>query len=108
MIAVMGLAMLLLWRGRLDGNRPMLWVLMLAFPFPYIRHHRGWAVAEFGRQPWLIYGVFRTVQGRSPTVHAGQTAFTTLGFAGIFVVLSILFLYLIGREIAHGPTSHQA
>ena len=108
MIALMGLAVLLLWKGRLDGNRPVLWALMLAFPFPYIATTAGWAVAEFGRQPWLIYGVFRTAQGGSPTVHAGHTAFTTLGFAGIFVVLSILFLYLIGREIAHGPASHKA
>jgi cytochrome d ubiquinol oxidase subunit I len=107
MIAVMGLATLLLWRGRLNESRPMLWVLMLAFPFPYIATTAGWAVAEFGRQPWLVYGLFRTTQGGSPTVHAGQTAFTTLGFAGIFVVLSILFLYLIGREIAHGPAGQQ-
>jgi len=108
MIAIMGLAALLLWRGRLEGTRPMLWVLMLAFPFPYIATTAGWAVAEFGRQPWLIYGLLRTAQGASPTVHAGQTAFTTLGFAGIFVVLGLLFLYLIGREIAHGPAGHQA
>ena len=108
MIAVMALAALLLWRGKLDANRPMLWVLMLAFPFPYIATTAGWAVAEFGRQPWLIYGLLRTAQGGSPTVHAGQTAFTTLGFAGIFVVLGLLFFYLIGREIAHGPASHQA
>ena len=108
MIAVMGLAVLLLWRGRLEGNRPMLWVLMLAFPFPYIATTAGWAVAEFGRQPWLVYGLFRTAQGGSPTVHAGQTAFTTLGFAGIFVVLGLLFLYLVGREIAHGPATHKA
>jgi cytochrome d ubiquinol oxidase subunit I len=108
MILVMGLAALLQWRNRLEGNRAMLWMLMLAFPFPYIATTAGWAVAEFGRQPWLIYGLLRTVHGGSPTVHAGQTAFTTLGFAGIFVVLSILFLYLIGREIAHGPVSHKA
>jgi cytochrome d ubiquinol oxidase subunit I len=103
MIAVMGLAALLLWRGRLEESRPMLWVLMLAFPFPYIATTAGWAVAEFGRQPWLVYGLFRTAQGASPQVHAGYTAFTLLGFAGIFTVLSCLFLYLIGREIAHGP-----
>ena len=108
MIAVMALAVLLLWRDRLDANRPMLWVLMLAFPFPYIATTAGWAVAEFGRQPWLIYGLLRTSQGGSPTVHAGQTAFTTLGFAGIFVVLGLLFFYLIGREIAHGPLSQHA
>jgi len=108
MIAVMALAALLLWKGRLDTNRPMLWAVMLAFPFPYIATTAGWAVTEFGRQPWLIYGLFRTAQGGSPLVHAGHTAFTTLGFAGIYVVLSALFLYLVGREIAHGPVSHQA
>jgi cytochrome d ubiquinol oxidase subunit I len=108
MIAVMGLAALLLWKGRLDGNRPMLWALLLAFPFPYIATTAGWAVAEFGRQPWLIYGVLRTAQGASPTVNAGNTVFTTLGFAGIFVVLSVLWLFLVGREIAHGPAPHKA
>ncbi len=105
-IAIMGLAALLLWRGRLQRTRPLLWVLMLAFPFPYIATAAGWAVAEFGRQPWLIYGLMRTLQGGSPTVNAGHTAFTTLGFAGIFVALSVLWLFLIGREIAHGPVAH--
>jgi cytochrome d ubiquinol oxidase subunit I len=106
LILVMGLAAFLNWRGKLYQSRGMLWVLMLAFPFPYIATTAGWAVAEFGRQPWLIYGLFRTTQGGSPTVHPGQTVFTTLGFAGIFVVLVILFLFLLGREISHGPQFH--
>ncbi len=106
MILVMGLAALLLWRKKLESSRAMLWVLMLAFPFPYIATTAGWVVTEFGRQPWLLYGLLRTTQGGSPTVNAGQTAFTTLGFSGIFVVLGILFLFLVGRELAHGPESH--
>jgi hypothetical protein len=36
----------------------------------------------------------------SPKVHAGETVFTSLGFAGIYLVLSLLFLFLMGREIA--------
>ena len=31
--------------------------------------------------------------------------FTLIGFAGLYFVLGVLFLYLIGREIAHGPGS---
>src|SRR2546427_6133412 len=42
-----------------------LWALMLALPFPYIATTAGWMTAELGRQPWLIYGVMRTSQGRS-------------------------------------------
>lgn len=44
-IAVMGIAALLLRRGRLESFRPMLWVLMLAFPFPYIATTAGWMSA---------------------------------------------------------------
>src|SRR5262245_30648689 len=36
LILVMGIAALLEARGRLVHSRPMLWTLMLAFPFPYI------------------------------------------------------------------------
>ena len=78
---------------------------MLAFPFPYIATTAGWMTAELGRQPWLVYGLVTTNSGDSHLVHAGQTVFTSLGFAGIFVVLGFLFLYLIMREIAHGPVS---
>jgi cytochrome d ubiquinol oxidase subunit I len=103
LIAVMGLSLLLLWRGMLDTFRPMLWVLMLAFPFPYIATTAGWLTAELGRQPWLVYGLQRTAEGTSPYVSGGNVVFTTLGFMGFYFVLGVLFLYLIMREVAHGP-----
>jgi len=105
-IAIMGLAAFLLWRKRLAKARWMLWILMLAFPFPYIANTAGWMTAELGRQPWLVFGLMRTRDGASHLVHGGQTVFTLLGFAGLYVVLGFLFLYLIMREIAHGPIPH--
>lgn len=105
-IAVMGVAALLAWRGRLERTRPMLWVLMLAFPFPYIATTAGWMTAELGRQPWMVYGLFRTVHGVSPSVHAGTALFTLIGFCGLYFVLGLLFVFLVAREIAHGPGGH--
>jgi cytochrome d ubiquinol oxidase subunit I len=90
-------------RGRLESSRGLLWVLMLAFPFPYIANTLGWMTAELGRQPWLVYGLFRTSQGHSQVVSAGATVFTLIGFVGLYLVLSVLFLFLVGREISHGP-----
>ena len=103
-IALMGLSTLMLWRGKLFIARPLLWVLMLAFPFPYIATTTGWMTTELGRQPWLIYGLMRTAEGSSATVHGGSVVFTLIGFAGLYFVLGLLFFFLIGREIAHGPT----
>ena len=102
-VAVAGIAALLLWRGRLERARPMLWVLALAFPFPFIANTAGWLTAELGRQPWLIYGLMRTADGGSPTVHPGATLFTTIGFAGLYFMLGVLFLGLVAREVQHGP-----
>ncbi len=103
LIGVMALANLLSWRGTLERSGPMLWILMLSFPFPYIAVLAGWMTAELGRQPWLVYGLLRTAQGTSPMVSAGTTLFTLIGFSGIYTVLSLLFFFLVLREIAHGP-----
>ena len=45
----------------------------------------------------------RTADGFSKMVSAGNGWFTLLGFVGMYTVLAILFLFLIRREIEHGP-----
>jgi cytochrome bd ubiquinol oxidase subunit I len=102
-LAVMALAAVLLARGRLYGNRAVLWVLLLMAPFPYIATTAGWITAEVGRQPWLIYGVMRTAAGASPRVSAGNGLFTLIGFMGLYLILGMLFLFLVQREIERGP-----
>jgi cytochrome d ubiquinol oxidase subunit I len=59
--------------------------------------------AEIGRQPWLVYGLMRTQEGFSPTVSSGNVLFTLLGFMGLYLALGILYLFLIWREVEHGP-----
>ena len=105
LIAVMLLCALTLWRGNLYRRAPLLWLLMLMLPFPYIATTAGWVTAELGRQPWLIYGIMRTPAGVSPHVSAGNGLFTLLGFMGIYAVLAILFLFLVYREIEEGPAA---
>jgi len=103
LFAVMAGAALLLWRGRLERTRPVLWILMLSFPFPYIATTAGWMTAELGRQPWLVYGLLRTADGTSPRVSAGSVAFTTLGYLGLYTLVGLAFLFLVARAIARGP-----
>ncbi len=102
-IAVMVMAALLLWRGKLYDSRWMLWTLMLCVPLPYIANTAGWMTAELGRQPWLIHGLMRTAQGISPRVAAGNAWFTLIGFMGLYTVVGILWLFLFYREIELGP-----
>jgi cytochrome bd ubiquinol oxidase subunit I len=102
-ILLMGLATFQNWRGKLESSTLLLWALLLAFPYPYIANTLGWMTAELGRQPWLVYGLFRTHDGYSKVVSNGDTIFTLIGFTGLYFVIGLLFLGLTGREIAKGP-----
>ncbi|HEX7487223.1 MAG TPA: cytochrome ubiquinol oxidase subunit I [Vicinamibacterales bacterium] len=102
-IAVMAVAAFLLWRRTLFTSRWLLWILMLALPFPYIANEAGWMVAEVGRQPWIVYGLQRTAAASSTNVSGGMTWFTLLGFMGMYSVLALLYLFVAGRIILAGP-----
>jgi cytochrome bd ubiquinol oxidase subunit I len=107
-LAIMGLALLLLWRHRLFQTRWMLWVLMLATPFPFIANTAGWFTTELGRQPWVVFGLLRTVHGSSPILSTGNIIFTLLGFAGMYLLLGLLYVLLVVYEALRGPTTRPA
>lgn len=107
-IGLMLLANLARWRDKLYTSRTLMWALLLAAPFPFIANTVGWMTAELGRQPWVVYGLMRTADASSPNVHGGSALFTLLGFMGLYFVIGCLYLFLIGREIAHGPRSRTA
>ena|SRR5947209_10468338 len=109
-VAITGLAFLLLWRQRLFQLRWrwMLWIIMLATPFPFIANTAGWFTTELGRQPWIVYGLLHTVQGSSTTLSAGNVLFTLLGFMGMYLMLGLLYVVLMTYEAARGPVLETA
>jgi len=106
-IGIMVIAAFLLWRRKLFESRWMLWILMLAIPFPFIANTAGWLTAELGRQPWIAYGLLRTEDGVSPLVSSGNVLFTLIGFAGMYMIMGLLYTVLMVREVAHGPESEE-
>jgi len=105
-LGIMSLAAFFLWRKKLYITKKLLWAILFLAPFPYIANITGWYVAELGRQPYLVYGLLKTSEGVSPTVSSGNTLFTLLGFVGLYLILGLLFLLLVGKTIYQGP-KHQ-
>jgi cytochrome d ubiquinol oxidase subunit I len=106
--AVTAIALLLLALRRLYATPLALWALLLAMPFPYVASEAGWVTAEVGRQPWIVYGLMKTGAANSPNVVSGEVVFTLIGFIGMYFLLGVLFLVLVGREIAIGPAGRHA
>jgi cytochrome d ubiquinol oxidase subunit I len=62
---------------------------------PYIANSTGWIFTEIGRQPWIVFGLQKTADGVSPTVTAGEVAFTLAGFTLLYAALMVADVYLL-------------
>ena len=107
-MAIMSLSFLLLLLRRLYYTRWVLWILMLALPFPFIANTAGWCTAELGRQPWIIYRIMRTTDGYSQNVSTGNVWFSLLGFMGLYLFLTFVYFFVMTLIIHAGPESARA
>lgn len=108
MIGLAALGLLLLWSGRLYENRLFLRAALWSIPLPFIANQVGWFSAEVGRQPWAVYHLLRTSDAASPTVPAAQILFSIILFALVYSLLFVLWVYLLRREILHGPEEQKS
>ncbi len=84
--------------------RWLLWAALLALPLPYLSVELGWFVAEFGRQPWTIYGILPThlsVSSLTATSVLGSLA----GFVIFYSLLLVAEMYLMIKFTRLGPAS---
>jgi len=80
-------------------DRWLLLALVAAGPASVLTMEAGWFVTEFGRQPWIIYGVMRTSAAATTTPALGPTfAIFLVVYIGLGVTLARLLLRLAQRE----------
>jgi len=77
-----------------------LWML----PAPWISCELGWFVAEYGRQPWTIYGVLPTHLSVS-TLSVNSLYGSLAGFIGFYTVLLVVEIVLMTKFARQGPGS---
>jgi cytochrome d ubiquinol oxidase subunit I len=103
MILVGGLGFLYFWRGSLFEKKWLLWLLVLSVLGPQLANQAGWFAAEVGRQPWLVYGLLRTLEGLSAVVKANAVLASIILFSLVYLLLFAVFVYLLNDKIQHGP-----
>ena len=99
------LGLWLWWRGRLFDTRWYLWLAAQGWWLGFVAVIAGWTVTESGRQPWIVYGIQRTVDAVSP-VGGGNVATTLALFVLVYGVVFAMGIYYINRLIARGPEGH--
>jgi cytochrome d ubiquinol oxidase subunit I len=86
---------LLLWKKRLHQHRKFLWVLVASLALPYLANTAGWILTEVGRQPWLVSGLMKTVDGISTALSPGMVLFTLISFILLYAMLAIVDGFLL-------------
>jgi cytochrome bd ubiquinol oxidase subunit I len=77
-----------------------LWML----PAPWLAAELGWFVAEYGRQPWTIYGALPTHLSVS-SLGVASLYGSLLGFVGFYTLLLLIEMFLMIKYARLGPAS---
>jgi len=104
MLVLFGLAF---WSTIKSANMQKPWLLKWALwmlPAPWIACELGWFVAEYGRQPWTIYGVLPTHLSVS-TLSINNLYGSLAGFIGFYTVLLVVEMFLMVKFARMGPGS---
>ncbi|MFB9376575.1 cytochrome ubiquinol oxidase subunit I [Kineococcus gynurae] len=89
-------------RGRrILGRAAFLGVVLLP-GLPLAANSLGWIFSENGRQPWLVFGLFRTAEGVSPGTTAGELVVSILGFTLLYGILAVVWLRLLTHLVRAG------
>jgi len=121
------LASFLRLRGRLFDKRWLLWLSVAAVIPAFVANEAGWVAAEVGRQPWIVYAPLvtndagkpildeagfyqfdesqglRTSDAVSKMIAAEQVVGSIIMFAGIYILLFIVWVFVLHQKITHGP-----
>jgi cytochrome bd ubiquinol oxidase subunit I len=92
------------WRGRLFTTHWFLRSLVVMAPSGFVATLAGWYLAETGRQPWVIFGLLRTLDAISP-IPSGALLTSLVAFICIYAVFMTAFLVFVVRMIRRGPES---
>lgn len=85
------------------GQRPIISKLLTwLIPFPYLGIMAGWALAEIGRQPWIVHGLLKTNDAVSP-IPSSSVWISLTAFIIVYTLLGIVDIYLLRKFARKGP-----
>jgi cytochrome d ubiquinol oxidase subunit I len=93
----------LMRKRRLETSRRFQKLAIAGIFLPILANWTGWIFTEMGRQPWIVYGLLRTNDGRSPLVSTTSVVLSLTGYVVVYAILVTVGVRLFLKEIRQGP-----
>ena len=106
-VAMILLALAGMWlirrEGRLERSRWFQRAAVVGIFVPILANWSGWIFTEMGRQPWVVYGLLKTSEARSPDVSSLDIILSLTGYIAIYSILVAVGAKLFIKEMKEGP-----
>ncbi len=103
MIAVAALSLWLRRGGRIYRTPSFLRLCIAMSPAGFVALLAGWVTTEVGRQPWVVYGLLRTVDAATPAVTPGAVATSLAAFVIVYGIIFPAGMVYMLRLVRAGP-----
>jgi cytochrome d ubiquinol oxidase subunit I len=91
------------WRGSLVRRRWLLWAGVVGSALPFVATTAGWALTEFGRQPWIVFGLLKTADAASPSVSEAMLVLSLTVIVLLYAALLVVDVWLMRRYARVDP-----
>ncbi len=95
-------------RGQYHRHAWFFRLLPWAISLPYLANTTGWILTEFGRYPWVVYGLVKMADGVSKSVTPGMLWTSLIGFILVYGLLIAATVYLMLKFAKAGPPPAQS
>jgi cytochrome bd ubiquinol oxidase subunit I len=103
MLFVAAASVILRLTGRLYVTPWFLRLCVACLPIGFIAILAGWFTTEVGRQPWVVYGLLRTVDAASPAVTAGAVVTSLTALVVVYALIFPAGVVYTTRLVRRGP-----
>jgi cytochrome bd ubiquinol oxidase subunit I len=85
-----------------QAPRWFLWATFLHFPSGFVAVLAGWLTAEVGRQPWVVFGLMRTVDAVTPSLNGSAVLISLVAYGLVYALIFSAGTFYIYRLLRAG------
>ncbi|SFE84091.1 cytochrome ubiquinol oxidase subunit I [Alteribacillus iranensis] len=82
----------------------LLWGVAIGGPLSLLATEFGWFFTEIGRQPWILYGIMRTPDGATTSLHVDLMLYL---FIALYIILGITCAIVLRKMFRSNPAAHE-
>jgi len=97
MLLISLVALIQSYRNKISFTPLTYKIVFWSMTLPVIANTTGWIFTEIARQPWTVFGLFKTEQSVSISLSSGEVLFSVIAYTLIYAILMVIMIGLMKK-----------